>query len=55
MFGRLFKVVYDGTGRSIIPTQKKKKGGTVPLNLNPSFSFVLILTIDVILMVLVTS
>ena len=27
MFGRLFKVVYDGTGRSIIPTQKKKKRG----------------------------
>ena len=54
MFGRLFKVVYDGTGRSIIPTQKKKRG-TVPLNLNPSFSFVLILTVDVILMVLVTS
>ena len=30
MFGRLFKVVYDGTGRSIIPTQKKKKGYGTP-------------------------
>ena len=42
-----FKYLISNKGHSTVP---QKKGYNTPLNLNPSFNIVLILSVDVILM-----